>query len=105
MPSAVGLFNIATAPADAHFTIQLNIIAPFMPITSDGKEPDFEPFLDTIRMAVGKAVRKATLPHAGGGKTQKNIVLDNLETVIADVSGDGKFRLNPRQFSYQLPPL
>jgi hypothetical protein len=99
------VYNIATAPADAHFTIQLNIIAPFMPITSDGKEPDFEPFLDAIRTAVGKAVRKATRPNAGGGKTQKNIVLDNLEAVIADVSGDGKFRFNPRQLFYQLRPL
>ena len=32
--------NIATAPKDAQFNIWLNITTPFMPITSDGKEPN-----------------------------------------------------------------
>ena len=33
-----------------------------MPITSDGKEPDLEPFINEIQTAVSKAVRKARKP-------------------------------------------
>jgi hypothetical protein len=53
---------VATAPADVRFNILLNITTPYMSITSDGKEPDLEPFLDEIRAAVTKAVRKAHRP-------------------------------------------
>ena len=37
--------TVAEAPKDKHFTIWLNITTPYMPITSDGKEPDLRPFL------------------------------------------------------------
>jgi hypothetical protein len=85
--------------------IWLNIITPFMPITSDGKEPDLEPFFDEIESAVGKAVRKAHRPKGGSGTTQKDVVLDNLDAVIAEVSGDGEFRFNARQLFYALRPI
>src|SRR5262249_9582075 len=51
--------TIAQAPKDAQFDIALNITTPFMPITSDGKAPNMEPFLDGIAAAAGMAVRKA----------------------------------------------
>jgi hypothetical protein len=76
-----------------------------MPITSDGKEPDLLPFLPEIREAIEKAVRKAHRPSATDKRTQKDIVLDNLETVIADVSGNGEFRFNERQLFYALRPI
>src|SRR5262249_44089542 len=40
--------TIAQAPKDAHFDIQLNITTPYMPIMSDGKAPDLQPFVDAI---------------------------------------------------------
>jgi hypothetical protein len=43
--------TIARAPKDAQFAIRLNIITPFMPITSDGKAPNLEIFLDAIQRA------------------------------------------------------
>ena len=97
--------NVAKAPAEAQFIIQLNIITPFMPITSDGKEPDFKPFLAKICTAMSKAVRKAHRPNAGSGTSQKDVVLSHLDEVIADVSGNGEFRFNARQLFYGLRPI
>ena len=62
-----------------------------MPITSDGKAPNLLPFLDEICEAVGKAVKTAHRPNARGS-SQKDVVLDNLGDVIAEVSGDGENR-------------
>ena len=95
---------VAQAPKDARFEIRLNITTPYMPITSDGKAPNMEPFLDGIETAAKSAVRKAHRPNAGSGKTQKDVVLDNLDEVIAKVSDNGSFRFNQRQLLYALRP-
>ena len=54
--------TIAQAPVGSQFNILMNIITPYMPITSDGKEPNLLPFLDVISNAAGKVVRKAHRP-------------------------------------------
>src|SRR5262245_8638373 len=91
---------IAVAPKDRHFVITLNVITPYMPITSDGKAPNLEIFLDAIQRAASSAVRKAHRPTAGSRISQKDIVLDNLEAAIDVVSGDRRFRFNERQVLY-----
>ena len=96
---------IATAPRNVNFEIWINITTPYMPVTSDGKAPDLRPFLSEIRTAVSKAVRKAHRPEAGHRVSQKDIVLDNLDGVIADVSGEGRYRFNQRQLLYRLRPI
>jgi hypothetical protein len=73
--------------------------------TSDGKAPDLTPFLSQIIDATTKAVRKVHRPQSGSGQSQKDIVLDNLEAVIADVSGEGRYRFTPRQLLYGLRPI
>jgi hypothetical protein len=102
-----GLSNtIAQAPIEARFEILLNLISPYVPITSDGKAPNLRPFLDVIKAVVQKAVRKARRPTSATGRTsQKDIVLDNLDAAIADVSGNGEFRFNQRQLLYRIRPL
>ena len=97
--------TVAEMPKDAQFTIGLNLTTPYMPIMSDGKEPDLKPYLDGICTAIQKAVRKAHRPNAGSGKSQKDVVIDNLDAVIADVSGDGEYRFNARQLFYGLRPI
>jgi len=93
--------TIAQAPIEAHFDIVVNIITPYVPITNDGKEPDLKLFLDVIATATQKAVRKARHPTSTTGRaSQKDIVLDNLDAAIADVSGNGKFRFGERQVLY-----
>ena len=39
------------------------------------------------------------------GTSQKDIVLDDLDAVIADVSGDGEYRFAVRQLLYALRPI
>ncbi|WP_334406007.1 hypothetical protein [Bradyrhizobium sp. AZCC 2289] len=98
--------TVAEAPKDSNFLVVLNIMTPYMPITSDGKEPDLEPFLGEIMSAVAKAVRKARRPGARARVTsQKDIVLDNLDDVIAAVSGEEGYRFNERQLFYALRPI
>jgi hypothetical protein len=97
--------TIAQAPKDEQFVIWLNVTTPYMPITSDGKEPDLEPFLKGIIAAVDKAVKKARRPSAGNRQTQKDVVLERLDEAIADASGDGRYRFNERQIFYQLRPI
>jgi hypothetical protein len=96
---------VAEAPKDKHFNILLNIITPYMPITSDGKAPDLSPFLEQITVAVSRAVTKSRRPNATGATSQKDIVLDHLDEVIASVSGDGVYRFNERQLFYALRPI
>jgi hypothetical protein len=99
-------YTIAEAPKDQHFAIWFNLTTPYMPITSDGKEPDLEPFLTEIQEAVGKAVRKAHRPKSrGDGGSQKDVVFGNLDELIAKVSGDGEYRFNARQLFYALRPI
>jgi hypothetical protein len=95
--------TIARAPKDEQFAIILNVTVPYMPITSDGKAPDLEPFVDGIAEVAEKAVRKAHRPNSSGVKSsQKEVVLDNLDAAIASVSGDGTYRFNERQVFYVL---
>ena len=69
-----------------------------MPITSDGKEPNFEPFIDGVCKAAGAAVRKAQRPTSTG-QSIKDVVLDNLDDAIA---AQGGMRFNERQLFYVL---
>jgi hypothetical protein len=96
--------KVAEAPKDKRYTIRLNIITPYMPITSDGKEPNLEPFFDVVSDAVSKAVRKAHRPNTKG-ISQKSVVLDNLDEAIAAVSGEEGYRFNSRQLFYFLRPI
>jgi hypothetical protein len=97
--------TIAKAPAESHFAIQISLITPFMPITSDGKEPNLRPFINQIAAAVAKAVHKAYRPKSGNGTHQIDVVLAHLDAAIAKVSGDGKYRFNQRQLLYALRPV
>jgi Topoisomerase 6 subunit A/Spo11, Toprim domain len=96
--------TIAQAPVGLQFSIVMNLITAYMPITSDGKEPNLRPFLDVIRNIAGKVVRKAHRPTSGDRTSQKDIVLENLDAVIADVSG-GRYRFGQRQLLYGLRPI
>jgi hypothetical protein len=97
--------NITEAPKDKQFKIWINVITPYMPITSDGKAPDLEPFLAQIKAAVTKVIRKSTRPGATSERSQKDVILDHLDEVVASVSGDGEYRFNERQLFYALRPI
>ncbi|WP_088834387.1 ATP-binding protein [Paenibacillus tyrfis] len=85
----------------------VNIITPYMPITSDGKAPDFRPMSelieDTVKRAVSKA-RKVNQSDLSGGRNERQIVLENLPAAIAKTSGEGKFIFSQRQLYYAIRP-
>jgi hypothetical protein len=91
------------APKKGAYDVKVNLTTPYCPITSDGKAPNLEPFTDKIIAAIETAMRKAQRAAPKDKQvTQKDVVLDNLDSAIAAASGDGKYRFGERQVFYQL---
>ena len=89
------------------YRLAINVIAPHVPITTDGKEPDLSPFVSQIVSALQVAIKKAkrSAPAASRAKrTQKDIVLDRLSEAVMKVSGDGEYRFSVRQLFYAVRP-
>lgn len=88
------------------YHIVFNIIAPHVPITTDGKEPDLTPFVKEIAAAIQAAVKRAkrAAPKVPAKRSQKEIVLSVLDEAIAKVSDHGKYRFNCRQLYYAVRP-
>jgi hypothetical protein len=100
-----GLANtVAKSPPGRGVILWLNVTTPYMPITSDGKEPDLTPFAAAIIEAAGKAVRKERGGSASG-TSQKAVVFDHMLEVIDIVSGPERYRFSERQLFYRLRPI
>lgn len=85
----------------------INIITPYMPITSDGKAPDFRPMSAYIEAALKRAASKAKkVNHTAlsGGRNEKEIILDHLSDAIDKTSGNGSFLFSQRQLYYAIRP-
>ena len=102
-----GLSNYTEeVPKKGAYDVKVNVTTPYCPITSDGKAPDLKPFVNEIMVAIATAMRKAQRAAPKEKKVyQIDVVLDNLDDVIADVSGGGEFRFNARQLFYALRPI
>jgi hypothetical protein len=99
-----GLAN-TVAKTQSNVTLWLNVTTPYMPITSDGKEPNLEPFADAIVNAIAKAIRKARGASVSGA-SQKSVVFDHMLEVIDIVSGgSARYRFNDRQLLYRMRPI
>lgn len=91
--------------------VMVNVTSPYMPITTDGKEPDFNPIAGVVLAAIEAAARK--LPRASGvgggfgddGDTQASRVLAALPRAISIASGNGAHRYSLRQLYYAIRPL
>lgn len=87
--------------------IVLNVTTPYMPITSDGKAPDFGRIAPAIAEAIGRSLRSAkrgSRAMAERPATQKEIVFKNMQAAIAHASGGGQYRYQQRQLFYALRP-
>jgi hypothetical protein len=96
----------SSAPKKGGFNIVVHVTTPYCPIMSDGKVPDLGPFVKPIMDAVGAATRKAQRAAPKDSKvTQNSVILDNLDDVVADVSGPAQHRFSVRQILYKMRPL
>ena len=86
----------------------VNIMTPYMPLVTDGKEPDLSVVEDVIEETAARAVRRAgkvlTELPAGKKRSHKEIVADCLEQAIAKASGNGEYRFSLRQLYYAVRP-
>lgn len=84
-----------------------NISTPYMPITTDGKEPDLfryvHPLFRVISKAAKKAKRKAVEVN-GRRVSQRDVISNNLYTAIDKASGNGQYRYSLRQLFYAVRP-
>jgi hypothetical protein len=104
-----GLWStLRAAPGRSGIDLRINIITPYMPITSDGKAPNLSCCSELICEVAGKAVRRALRAEPSEPKSkrsQKEVVLAHLDAAIAKASGYGAYRFSPRQVFYVVRPL
>jgi hypothetical protein len=88
----------------------VNVQIPYMPITSDGKEPDFtvllQPFAESVVRAAKKARRivPAVSRASDESRSQKDVIVACLPTAIHKASGGRAHRYSQRQLFYAVRP-
>lgn len=84
--------------------VLLNVTSPYIPITTDGKEPDLARYADEIHAAIKRAGRslRANMKRRSG--TKVDILEANLQKGVAKASGDGEYRFSLRQLYYAMRP-
>ena len=100
--------TLRAAPGRSGIDLRINVITPYMPITSDGKAPNLSCCSEVIREVAGKAVRRALRaepPEPRERRSQKEVVLAHLEAAISKASGHGAYRFSPRQVFYVIRPI
>jgi hypothetical protein len=106
----VGGIQLQIEAGPAPLRLHLNITAPHIPITTDGKEPDLSPFRTDLQELASRAARKARRRGSGsverdGPRTQKDVILTYLQEGIARASGGGAHAFGERQLFYSIRPF
>jgi hypothetical protein len=87
--------------------LAISVLAPAVPLTSDGKAPDLGSAEDLIGEAVFKVARrvKKLTPAAGEGKAhQRDVIFGAIEAAADKASGGGRARFSIRQLYYNVRP-
>lgn len=91
------------------FSIVINVIAPYVPLTSSGKEPDLTPMvveiLEACERAITGAKRNAPKQPDGAGSSQKSLILSRIEAITEKLSGTGMYLFSLRQLFYAFRPF
>lgn len=90
--------------------LRICVTAPYMPITTDGKEPNLAPIFSEVNAAIeaaaGKAKRATSESRTNGhGETKADLVYGILDEAIKDVSSGGTLRYSLRNLYYACRPL
>lgn len=84
-----------------------NITTPYMPVTTDGKEPDLFRYIHPLFRVIEKAAKKAKrkVVEVGGRKvSQRDVIANNLRPAIQKAGGNGQYRYSLRQLFYAVRP-
>jgi hypothetical protein len=97
--------NVKTGKAG--ILLHVNITTPFMPMTSDGKEPSLGWFRSVLEEVIEKAARRAKKlrPRDALRPNIKSVVFAHLAEQVAIVSDNRRYRFNWRQVFYRLRPI
>ncbi len=85
----------------------VNLQTPYVPITTDGKEPNLRPFLGAIADCMTRAARLARRWQQRaevGDAREKDLIIDCLYDAVQKASGDGRYRFSQRQLYYAVRP-
>lgn len=99
-----GLQHRITRVAHRNFTVCLNVTVPYMPITTDGKEPDFSRLVDVIQEVIRKSTRKLRKELRREVAKQTETLDRYLDKALQKVSQYGKYRFSLRQLYYAMRP-
>ncbi len=96
------IFEVGRKPV----RIVVNVTTPYMPITTDGKEPDLQRYLRPLSNTIEKAAKKAKRKESSSvvRVSQKDVILTNMKDAIAKASGNAEFRYSLRQLFYAVRP-
>lgn len=89
-------------------TYLVNVQTPYMPITTDGKEPNLKPLVSSIMNCIQKAARRAaraTKSASGSGNSKKDIIIGAMQAAIKKASDNGRYRFSLRQLFYAVRPI
>lgn len=97
------LVNVGRKPV----RLIVSITTPYMPITTDGKEPDLFVFVHPLFRCIEKSARGAKRKDRqenGSGLTQREVIATVLDAAIDQASGNGRYRYSLRQLFYAVRP-
>jgi hypothetical protein len=102
-----GLHHRVERVSARKFIVKLNVTIPYMPITTDGKEPDFSRIMHAIGKAISGATRKlkSAIRREENPKSQTELILGHIRHGVAAASGKGKYRFSIRQLYYAIRPF
>ena len=100
--------NIATpvkVVRNRHFRFVVNVIAPYLPITTDGKEPDLTCIRDELAKVLAKAAARAKRkPSGAAGVSKKQVIIEALPAAIDKAGQGGRLRYSLRRLFYAVRP-
>lgn len=101
-----GLYHHIEKVSRASASLTINITIPYMPITTDGKEPDCRRLFDPLADAIRKAMRRLKVEVQKKEKTssQREVIERVLPDCVSEGSDYGRLPLSLRQLYYLVRP-